>query len=576
MKWIYKDFDQSQAEKLAQQCNLSPFQAALLIQRNIRKNEQASRFFETGLSQLTMPELINGLAAGAQAIISALQQQRPISIFCDYDVDGTTSAALLLNFFELLNVPVQYFVPDRMVDGYGLSVASAQKMVTAQNPSLVITVDCGITSVEAVDWLNQQQVETVITDHHLPAEQLPDTPYLINPKLQEGTPFEFLCGCGTAYKLIWQMCRILSNSNKVLPQFRQFLMQKLPLTAIATIADIVPLIDENRVIVTQGLNLINKALKGQLQLDPGIQALFEVSGLIKNSSVTAEDIAFRIAPRLNAAGRLDHASSCINLLKHTQLNESLKLAELLDSQNKERQELCRTTAKEAIALVSEEKESSVTVLANAQWHKGIVGIVAARMVEAYGKPAIILTADGEENWTGSARTIPGLNIKAALDACSHHLIKYGGHTGAAGLTLPKHALDSFIQDFNSYVSQHIPESELTPTLTIDLELSPEMLHIHLAEELNQMEPFGHQNPKPIFCCQHLEIESLRTVGQDGQHLKLSFRTPQDSVGAIAFSQGHLVEQIRPGDLVHAAFHLSINEWKGRRKLDLMIKDLIIE
>jgi single-stranded-DNA-specific exonuclease len=564
-KWVIKEKpDLYTAEKLAQAINIDISIAQLLVQRGIRTYEEARAFFRPNAGDLHDPFLLKDMDKAIQRILKALEVREKILVFGDYDVDGTSSVAMVYSFLknEVGYTSCAYYIPDRYKEGYGVSKAGIDFAIDNEF-SLIICLDCGIKSVELIQYAKENKVDFIVCDHHLPGPVLPPAVAILNAK-QPGCnyPFKELCGCGVGFKLMQAL------SQKIgLPA--QDVYGYLDLVAIATCCDIVPIVNENRIFVSEGLKVLNS------QPRPGIKKMLELAGIRKKFSV--EDVVFVIGPRINAAGRIKHGSGAVEVLMAS-ANDPLigEYAEILQSSNKERQGLDKTITTEALYMIEEEglRDKKSNVLFNAGWHKGVVGIVASRVIERYYKPTIILT---ESNGlvTGSARSIKGFDIHAAIEKCSSLLENFGGHMFAAGLSMKLENLSLFQLQFEQTVDEMLAGMIPVPEIEIDEELSLEKLNPTFYKIIKQLAPFGPHNMDPVFTCHNLvALEGSRIVGDN--HLKLVLAPasqPEISFKAIGFKLGHFLEDLLTGRPFSIAYNLRENEWMGNITLELEVKDI---
>ncbi|MEA2012248.1 MAG: single-stranded-DNA-specific exonuclease RecJ [Verrucomicrobiota bacterium] len=548
----------------------SPFLADLLASRKIVDEKDVSRFFSKDLGSLAQPSEMKGMLGCTERLKKAISDKEKVLVYGDYDVDGVCASAIILLFLKLCGVDAYYFIPNRIEDGYGISADSA-KRVLEENPSLVVSVDCGISALEAVDIFNDNNVDIIITDHHIPGTELPNTKYILNPHLTGESPFQFLCGAGTAFKFVWGTAQKISKATKVLPEFRTLLMELLPLATLATIADMVPLVHENRTIATAGLKIL-----GGHKLYPGLRALKKVAAISDKEQLTSFDVGFKIGPRLNAAGRIEDAATALQLLTTDSEDKARELAEYLDEQNKIRQDYCKRTVKEAVKIIESSFDLNSLksiVVYRVDWHKGIIGIVASKLVNLYHRPTIVLTKNSDGTWSGSARSINDFHIKNALDECSEMLLKHGGHKGAAGLTLKEESLEKFAVKFNEIAQRELTEDDLVKTLLIDSIISHKMLTLQTVYQIKELEPFGEANRKPLFLSKNLQMIHAKTVGKENLHLKMTFLSKNGhNISAIGFGMGERLSEIKENPIVDIIFSPEENIWRNNVSLDLHIKD----
>ncbi|MGO4108071.1 single-stranded-DNA-specific exonuclease RecJ [Paenibacillus sp. YAF4_2] len=557
-----KDDDQ-QAKLLSDQLDIPPLVAKLLVQRGYKEKEAAETFLRGGADQLHDPYLLKGMKEAVARIKQAADNKEFIRIYGDYDADGVSSTSLLIHVFRELGYHFDYYIPHRALEGYGMN-RGAIDLAAAAGVRLIVTVDTGISAYEQIEYAKELGIDVVVTDHHEPPEQLPDAVAVVNPK-QEDCPYPFkgLAGVGVAFKL--------AHALMERPP-----MEWTDIVCLGTIADIMPLTDENRVLVRAGLQQL------QDTSNTGFRALSEACG-IELDQVTSTTVAFGMAPRINAAGRLDHAKRAVELLTTGDYDEAIRSASSLDVLNKERQRIVEGIVKEAeqqwqgkreAAQASSVPEPAVIVLAGEGWNVGVIGIVASKMLERYYKPVIVLGIDAESGMCkGSARSIEGYDLHAALTECDSLLDHYGGHQAAAGMSLHRDQLPAFEQKLGELAMEWLTEQDWIPKTAIDLICSVEDASVHTISQLAQLEPFGAGNPSPRLLFQSAELADYRTMGKESRHLKLSLRKGRAALDAVGFGMGELSEQLRSGLPVNLVGELSINEWNGQRKAQLQIHDI---
>lgn len=507
------------------------------------------------------PFLLKGMKEAVPRIQKAIEEEEHILVYGDYDADGVSSTSLMIHLLRHLGASFDIYIPHRSNEGYGLH-NHALDWALQQGVSLVITVDTGISACSQIAYANELGMDVIVTDHHEPPDVLPSAYALINPKLP-GCPYPFkgLAGVGVAYKLAQALL------DGQVPE------EWLEIAAIGTVADLMPLLDENRAIVRRGLASMRRSKY------PGIRALLEVSA-VRVERVDAVNVAFGLAPRINASGRLDHAGRAVSLLTTEDPAEAERLAEELDLLNKERQMVVDRIVSEAIARLEDRlkdgKLPSIIVLAGEGWNVGVVGIVASKVLERYYRPVIILDINPETgNCKGSARSIPGLDIYAALSSCADMMDHFGGHPAAAGMSLHRDKLDAFAAALEEFASSVLTEEDFVPVVTADGEYTLPDLSLRAAEELELLAPFGMANPLPKFIVRGAVVKETRTMGQGNRHLKLVLQQEGVTVEAVAFGKGELAELLPPGTGVDVLAELSINEWNGSRKAQLMLQDLSV-
>jgi single-stranded-DNA-specific exonuclease len=571
--WHLVPHDQRAIERLAAQMRISPIVAQLLLNRGHSEAATAERFLLAPLTGLHPPQSLPGVAEAVERLHAAIQNKRKICIYGDYDVDGVTGTSILLGLLHLLNSPAEYYVPHRLEEGYGLN-GEALRQLKADGVDVVVTVDCGIASLQEADLAKELGIELIITDHHEMKDRLPNAAVCVHPRLPGANyPFGGLSGAGVAFKLAWALAVRHCGSEKVTPPMREYLLNALGLATLGLIADVVPLQDENRILVRAGL----QRLKEKPSL--GVRVLMDSAKLDRDHDLRAEDIAFRVAPRINAAGRLGCARLVVEMLTTKSTQQAQKVAEFLESQNGHRQALEKQMIQQAKAMLEEQDLSQVaaTVLAHADWHPGVVGIVAGRMVEHTGRPAILFALQqGNELVTGSGRSIPGFELHEALKACDDLLAGHGGHAMAVGAKIRPADIDAFRERFQSYAAKHFPTGiPPRPVLTLDAEVPLSSLTTGLVRDLSKLEPYGAENPRPKFLTGDLQIiGEPRKVGNGERHV--SFRVQQGNgrnIRAIAFGMADRVEELMSeGGRCCLAYTPKINIWQGFQSVNLDVID----
>ncbi len=561
-KWITKNVDSAIAEGLSKSLALSSVVAGVLAGRGISSNDEGRAFLYPSLSSMPDPFLLKGMKSAVARLCTARSSGEKVCIYGDYDVDGITGTALLVSFLRRTGFDCSYFIPNRFDDGYGLNQESLKRVIET-GVTLIVSVDCGITSVAEADFCRQHGTDLIITDHHSPKEAIPDACAVVNP-LQPGCayPFKLLAGAGVAFNLMVALRSSLRQEGAFADSSEPDLREWLDLVALGTIADVVPLIGQNRVYAYNGLKLLGNGNR------TGIAALKRVAGV--KDPVTCGQVGFRLAPRLNAAGRMECAVPGVELLLGSDPQQSAMIAEELDAANAERQAVERSMLEEAIAMVEGDGTYPARrsiVLASASWHQGVVGIVASRIVERYHRPTILIALDEDGNGKGSGRSIPGFHLLNALNSCSENLVRYGGHQYAAGIGLTADKLQAFSAAFESAAVLLLGDKELVPTLDVDAVLFPDDVNPDLIEELKRMEPFGAGNPEPTFMMRGLKAVDRRVVG-DG-HLKLRLSAKGFVFNAIAFRQADCLTD----GLIDVAFFPELNVWNNSTSIQLRIKDI---
>lgn len=536
--------------------------AAILAGRGIVEPDAIDSFLSPSLAEMLDPSRMKGMAAAVERLLEARDRGEKICVYGDYDVDGITATTLLVSFLRQTGYTCDYFIPNRFDDGYGLSSEALERIIH-DGATLILSVDCGITAVDEALFCRTQGADLIIVDHHTPRETLPDAYAILNP-LQPGCdyPFKSLAGVGVAFNLLVALRAALRDRGAFASGPGPDLRQWLDLVALGTIADVVPLIGQNRIYVTHGLRLLADPVK------PGILALKQVAGV--GGAVSSGQVGFRLAPRLNAAGRMESAVPGVELLLGADPAHCLSLAGELDAANAERQAIERSILQEATSLVEQGGDYPARrsiVLASPSWHQGVVGIVASRLVEHFHRPTILIALDEQGQGKGSGRSIPGFHLLEALVGCSAHLGRFGGHRHAVGVSLAAERVDDFRATFEAEALRLLGEGELTPRLDIDAVAEPRDVTKELALELKRLEPFGMGNPEPLLMMRSLSVLEQRVVGDD--HLRLRLSRDGCVFNAIAF---RMASRTVPAT-IDIAFFPEMNQWNGNSTLQLRVKDL---
>lgn len=571
--WMLQPQNRDLANHLADRLKLHPLVGCLLANRGVRTADEASHFLDRRLTSLHEPDLMTGVPEAADRICQAVRDGKKICIYGDYDVDGMCATALLLQVLRQAGALPRFYVPDRFEEGYGVN-ADALRRLRGEGVDLIVTVDCGICGVAEAQVAREIGLVLIITDHHEFDAELPAADVLVHPRLPGARyPFGELCGTGVAFKLAWELARRFSGQKKTTEAFRKLLLDATTLAAIGTVCDVVPMADENRSIVHNGL----RSLKHSPPL--GLECLMNVSGLATKDALTAEDIGFVLGPRLNACGRLGQARLGVELLSTTDRARAMELAKYLEDENKVRQTLERRIFTEAKAQALEqygppgETSASALVLAGDDWHPGVVGIVASRMVERYHRPCLMIALTADLG-TGSGRSVPGFHLQQALAQCQEHLVTTGGHAMAAGLRVARQRLPAFRESFEALAADLLkPEHTVLP-LHIDLEVPLHMLTPALIRYLEVLEPFGVGNPSPVMVATDLTVEGEpKKVGGGERHLSFRVRQNGKPVRAIAFGQAERAAELRPGEKCCVAFKPIINTFRDFASVELQVKDI---
>ena len=560
-RWIEKKTpDTEKTAALAQALNVNTYITAMLVQRGIQTFDEAKSFFRPALSELHDPFLMRDMDKAVVRIMQAIAANERILIYGDYDVDGTTSVAVFYGFLHKYYTNIEYYIPDRYKEGYGVSKAGIEHARDTK-AGLIISLDCGIRSVEMVALAASYGIDFIICDHHNPGDVLPKAAAILDPK-QPACPYPYkeLSGCGVGFKLLQALCSRAGYSSELL-------FEQMDLLAVSICSDIVPITGENRIFTYYGIRKLNESPR------PGIQAIIDVAGLKKNIDVNT--IVFTIGPRINAAGRIDHAFAAVELLLATNKTEAANFAENVNDHNLVRKEFDETITGEAIEMIRSSVHADTacsTVLYKEDWHKGVIGIVASRCIEQYHRPTIILTQSNGKV-AGSARSVPDYDLYEAIDKCSDLLIQFGGHKYAAGLTMEEKNIEAFRMKFEEVVSSTIRKEQLIPMISIDLELPLNQIDTKFLNIVKQMGPFGPQNMQPIFVSRNVFDDGTGRILKD-KHLKLNIRQ-QDSVTypAIGWQMHAFYDRIKNKEPFDICYSLEENEFNGKKTIQLLVRDI---
>jgi single-stranded-DNA-specific exonuclease len=558
-RWKILTANESLVELLHQSLKVHPALCKIFVQRGIGTFEQAKDFFRPQLTELHSPWMMKDMDKAVERIISAISSQEKVLVFGDYDVDGTTSVASMFLYLKKIHTHLDFYIPHRYREGYGVSKAGID-FAKENGFSLIISLDCGIKSADLITYAKGLDIDFIVCDHHLPDEILPPAVAILNPKQKDcNYPYKELCGCGVGFKLMTALTEKLN-----LPQ--EILFENLDLLATAIAADIVPMTGENRILAFHGLKKANE------NPNHGIKALVQLSKLVNELHIS--NLVFMIAPRVNAAGRMDDAKKAVQMFIAETYEEALQFAELLHSDNTDRKEADKTITEEALALISENenwKNRKSTVVFQPHWHKGVVGIVASRIIEHYYRPTVVLTQSGEYA-AGSARSVPGFNLYEAIHACREHLLGYGGHFAAAGMTLETNQVDAFRNKFEEVVAATITDEQLIPEIVIDAEISFQDIKQSFYDILCQMEPFGPENLRPVFIAKNVTDTGWSKIVKE-EHIRFSLKQDNVTITGIGFGMAdkfQLLQQKKPLDII---FKIDENEWQGQKSLQLRMIDI---
>ena len=555
-RWIIQKSDQKFVQKLAKDLGVNHIVAHLLVLRGIENFDDAKLFFRPELKHLHDPFLMKNMQDAVDRIEKAIANKEKVLVYGDYDVDGTTSVAMMYSFLKRFSPEIEYYIPCRYEEGYGISFKGID-YAKKNNFSLIIALDCGIRAFNQVDYANEKEVDFIICDHHNPADKIPNAIAILNPKQSDcNYPYKELSGCGVGFKLI----QAYSQKNNI--DFSE-ISEYLDLLTVSIGADIVPMTGENRVFSYFGLKQINT------QPRAGLKALMDIANKIKELSIS--DVVFGIAPRINAAGRIEHAKKAVEILVEQDLDRAKKLASFIEENNVTRRNLDQNITKEALEMIDENKKSTVVFSKN--WHKGVVGIVASRVIESHYKPTIVL-AEKDGILTGSARSVHDFDLYEAISKCAHLCEKFGGHKYAAGLSIKKDNLSEFIIAFEKAVSESITEDQLSPKIDVDMEIDIDAVDGKLFRIIKQFSPFGPQNLSPIFVSRSVVDNGYgKRIGADKSHLRINTKTASGSLAGIGFSMGDAFEKIKDYNEFDICYSINENEWNGRKNLQLMLNDL---
>ena len=557
-KWVYNNVDENEVTKIKEKYQISELLATILVGRNIVEDSKIKVFLEPTRKDFYDPFLLPDMEKAVERLIKAIDNNEKLIIYGDYDVDGITSISVLKKFLEDRGLKVGTHIPNRLDEGYGLN-KDAINTIYEDGYRLMITVDCGISGIEEVEYANSLGIETIITDHHEPLDNLPNALAVIDPKIKNSKyPFNQLAGVGVVFKVIQAIGIKLNLDEKEYLKF-------LDLVCIGTISDIVPLVDENRVIAKLGLKLV------EVTQDIGLKTLLTSIGYSKINSMS---VSFGIAPRINACGRMGHADEALKLFLTNSKQEAEVLTENLNNYNKTRQEIEKKIFEEALAKIEEEDFSNkdAIVIAGDNWHHGVIGIVSSKITDMYFKPSILICFDGE-NGKGSGRSIIGFDLHKALCETSQYLEKYGGHEMAVGLSLLKSNFESFKEAFQKYAEESNIK-DIIPIINIDKLITEKDLNIKAVKELEKLEPFGEANKCPLIAYKNLKIDSIRVL-TEGKHMKLTLKTENNNIiTAMGFNMGYKAEEFLIGDRVDIVGALEINSFNGIENIQFNLKDIM--
>lgn len=576
-RWRIATHDAHDIATLERAAGVSSVVAQLLLSRGITDPNVARQFVDPKLNLLREPDDLPGATLAAEVICEAIAARQRITIYGDYDADGMTATAILYRCLKLLHAEVDFYIPHRIDEGYSLNIEALEK-IASQGTQLVITVDCGVASVAEAARAYELGMRLVITDHHQLAEELPRAEAIVHPGFpHDPYPFAGLCGAAVAFKVAWAICQRASDGQKVSERLKNYLLQAVGLAAIGTVADVVPLVDENRILVRYGLGCL------KTQPTVGIAALMRSTKLVEKQRLECDDIGFAIGPRLNAAGRMGQAELAIELLTTENQQRADTIAQYMEELNVQRQNLERTMTRAAIKQAREfgdPEQATALVLADHEWHAGVIGIVAGRLAEKFNCPVVMIANDplGIKPGTGSARSVPGFNLHEALAECGHLLESHGGHAAAAGLRVMPANLDAFRQEFCRIASEKLCEAERCVELVVDAEASLQMLTRQIVEQIENLAPFGHGNNRPLFCASDVRLAGrVKRMGATGRHLSMMFDQYGVKIRAVAFGGGDWEEELaRIDGPLSIAFRPVLNSFRGRTSVEIHLTDWRVE
>jgi len=573
-QWVIRPAD-DRAQGLAQSLKVSPLVAQVLLNRGITEAREGSVFLQPKLTELIRPGRMPGIEPAVARLREAVERKEKITVYGDYDVDGITGVSILWELLTLLGAQVDYYIPHRIEEGYGLN-ADAVRSLAGSGTQLLVTVDCGIGGFEAADLARQLGIDLIVTDHHQPGPVLPNAMAVVHPALEESYPNQDSAGAMVAYKLAWALAEQFSGGSRLEPKLRQFMLDATSLAAIGTVADIVDLRGENRVLTSFGLQAVPES-----QLC-GLHALIESAGL-KGQGVDSYAIGFRLAPVLNAAGRMGHARLAVELLTSTSEMRAKQIAEYLKEQNVQRQQCERKMFKEACEIVIERgwnhPDRRSIVLAYEGWHTGVLGIVASRLVDKFYRPAIMINASPGESGAaqGSGRSVPGFCLLSAIQACSTHLASFGGHKMAAGLTIHPEKIEPFVSDFEGYACQNLQEEDVVARLDIDAVVPLRQFTRDAVNQLEMLGPYGQGNPRPLFATMGVRLVSApRRVGAKGDHLQFAITDNTATIRGVGFGMGALEKKLLDNEFFNIAYEAQLNRYNGNTSVEFITTDIQFE
>jgi len=569
-RWIFSLPNKSLQSEIASKLKISHLLAQVLINRGIIDITSARNFLQPQIAALGDPSLLPDIEKASVRINEAVRKKEKIVIYGDYDVDGLSATALMYRCLKLIGAQVSYYIPERLEEGYGLN-ADAIKKLKEGGADVILTVDCGINACREADVARSFGIDLIITDHHQPSQEIPNAFAVVNPKLKTSPcAFKHFSGVGIAFKLAWAIGQHFSPLKKVSAEFKDFLLNAVGLVALGTIADVVPLLGENRILTKYGLSAL------QYTEIPGLRALLDIADL-SDTNLDAFHVGYRLGPRLNAPGRVGNAGIVVEMLTTTCSERAVEIANFLDRENKRRQDIqvdIMVSARKKVLNEINLDETTAIVLADQAWHPGIIGIIASKIVEEFNRPTVMI-AIAEDIGHGSARSIPSFHILEALEYCKGKLLSVGGHAQAAGLKIHPDNIDEFRLMLNSTTAQRLSKTDLVPILNIDAEVTLSMLSKALVAELARLSPYGEGNPLPLFAAMNVKVVGQpRRIGSKGQHLSFYVKQGDVAIRAVAFGMGEQFERLKQnGKTCSLAFAVKINNWMDGENLELEVKDI---
>lgn len=566
MRWISPSVNEGQASHIARQFGIPTVVGSLLANRGLTEQSEIEAFLTPRLRDVSDPLLLGGMPEAVQRLAKALKRQESILIFGDYDVDGVTSTVFLIQFLRQFGCSPRYAVPKRLEEGYGLSRESLSRAMEAGKPDLIIAVDCGTSSSEEVAWLREQDISVIILDHHTSKECLPDDCVLVNPHVrdEDDVSWKHMCSVGLVFKFCHAFLKIMREQGDPFAQ-QTDLREFLDLVAMGTVADLVQLEGENRILVKHGLDRLKSCQR------PGVCALMEVAGVTLGEEITPFDIGFKLGPRINASGRLDDATIPIQLLLGEDWSSCTEVARQLDSYNRDRQDIERAITLEAEQLVETSYNGSPGLVLNSpDWHAGVVGIVASRISRKFNRPTLVLGADSDGQLKGSGRSIESVDLVQVLQSCESHIEQWGGHPMAVGLTIESSKVDDLRTAFEAAINNQFPNGLPEPALTIDAELTLDDLRVSLLSELDRLAPYGQGNPEPVFLLRQVQLASCSLLAKE--HVRFSLYVPgsQAPMDGVAWNMAH--NSPPTGDPIDMVVRFHWHSWRGRRNPRLTLLD----